>query len=86
MWDESKCDLCGDCLVKCRYVNYDKDKAVAELKLLMAGEDADILHKCITCIACNDYLEPHLQDAGKDRHLSHSNDAKSNPGWHCQGT
>ena len=55
MWDESKCDLCGDCLVKCRYVNYDKDKAVAELKLLMAGEDADILHKCITCIACNDY-------------------------------
>ena len=55
MWDESKCDLCGDCLVRCRYVDYDKDKAVAEIKLLMEGKDAEILHKCITCIACNDY-------------------------------
>jgi len=55
MWDASKCDLCGDCLVKCRYVDYDKDKAVAQIKLLMEGKDADILSKCITCIACNDY-------------------------------
>ena len=55
MWDESKCDLCGDCLVKCRYVDYDKDRAAAELKLLMEGKDAEILRKCITCIACNDY-------------------------------
>jgi succinate dehydrogenase/fumarate reductase-like Fe-S protein len=55
MWDSSKCDLCGDCLVKCRYVDYDKDRAVAEIKLLMEGKEADILNKCITCIACNDY-------------------------------
>ena len=55
MWDSSKCDLCGDCLVKCRYVDYDKDRAVNEMKLLMEGEEADILNKCITCIACNDY-------------------------------
>ncbi len=55
MWDSSKCDLCGDCLVKCRYVDYDKDRAVAEIKLLMEGKEADILSKCITCIACNDY-------------------------------
>jgi len=55
MWDASKCNLCGDCLVKCRYVNYDKDKAVAEIKLLMEGKDAEILSKCTTCIACIDY-------------------------------
>jgi Fe-S oxidoreductase len=55
MWDVSKCNLCGDCLVNCRYVDYDKDKAVAEIKLLMEGKDAEILSKCITCIACNDY-------------------------------
>lgn len=55
MWDASKCDLCGDCLVKCHHVDYDKEKAVAEIKLLMDGKDADILSKCITCIACNDY-------------------------------
>jgi len=55
MWDPSKCDLCGDCLVKCRYVDYDKDRAVAEIKRLMEGKEADILDQCITCIACNDY-------------------------------
>ena len=52
MWDASKCDLCGDCLVECRYVDYDKDKAVSEMKLLMEGKGADILESCITCNAC----------------------------------
>lgn len=55
MWDASKCNLCGDCLVKCRYVDYDKDRAAAELGLLMEGKDAEILHKCITCLACSSY-------------------------------
>ena len=55
MWAASKCDLCGDCLVKCRYVDYDKDRAVTEIKLLMEGKDADILNTCNTCMACNDY-------------------------------
>jgi len=55
MWDASKCNLCGDCLVNCRYVDYDRDRAVAEIKLLMDGKDAEILSKCTTCIACNDY-------------------------------
>lgn len=55
MWDASKCDLCGDCLVKCHYVNYDKDKAVAEIKALMEGNEADILSQCITCCGCREY-------------------------------
>jgi Fe-S oxidoreductase len=55
MWDASKCNLCGDCLVNCRYVNYDRDKAIAEIKLLMEGKDAEILSKCTTCVACSGY-------------------------------
>ena len=55
MWMESKCDFCGECLVNCRYVNYDKKQAGDEIRLLIAGEKADILDKCITCLACNDY-------------------------------
>jgi Fe-S oxidoreductase len=55
MWDASKCDLCGDCLLKCRYVDYDKNKAASEIKLLMEGKEADILNKCITCNACFQY-------------------------------
>jgi Fe-S oxidoreductase len=53
MWHASKCNLCGDCLVKCRYVDYDKDRAVAEIKLLMEGKEAEILNKCTTCMACS---------------------------------
>ncbi|MDD4091103.1 MAG: (Fe-S)-binding protein [Smithellaceae bacterium] len=52
MWDASKCDLCGDCLVRCRYVDYDRERAAREIKLLMEGKAADILEACITCNAC----------------------------------
>lgn len=55
MWDASKCDLCGECLIHCRYVDYDRARAAAEIKRLIEGKEADILRQCITCIACNDY-------------------------------
>lgn len=55
MWDPSKCNLCGDCLANCRYVDYDREKAAAEIKQLMEGKEAEILRQCITCIACNNY-------------------------------
>jgi len=55
MWEASKCNLCGDCLVNCRYAGYDRDKAIAEIELLMEGKDAEILNRCTTCMACIDY-------------------------------
>ena len=55
MWDASKCSLCGDCLVNCRYVDYDRDRAIAEIELLMEGKEAEILSRCTTCMACMDY-------------------------------
>ncbi len=55
MWAASKCDFCGDCLVKCRYAGFDRDKAVTEIKLLAEGKEADILNRCITCVACTNY-------------------------------
>jgi Fe-S oxidoreductase len=55
MWDASKCNLCGDCLVKCRYAGYDRDRSVDEIMLLMEGKDAEILNRCTTCMACRDY-------------------------------
>jgi hypothetical protein len=55
MWNAANCDLCGDCLQKCMYVDYDQDKAVSEIKALMEGKEAEILRKCITCCACREY-------------------------------
>jgi len=55
MWDESACDRCGDCLVECLYVDWDRDKAVAEISRLIDTGDSEILRACVTCCACNEY-------------------------------
>jgi ferredoxin len=55
MWDKSKCDLCGDCLVRCHYVDYDREEAIQQITDLINGKPAEILKECITCCACNEY-------------------------------
>jgi Fe-S oxidoreductase len=55
MFDEKLCDLCGDCLVRCQYVDYDEKRAAFEIGELIAGRSAPILSSCITCFACNEY-------------------------------
>lgn len=57
MFDASKCDRCGECFVRCQYVDYTLEKAIQEITALMEGEDAQILTECITCMACNEYCQ-----------------------------
>lgn len=61
MFDKTKCDVCGDCLTGCAYVDYSQQQAVAEIEALLAGKPADILSACITCMACNEYCEKGAQ-------------------------
>jgi hypothetical protein len=46
MFDETLCDRCGDCLVRCLYVDYDKEQAAFEIDELIAGRSARILSAC----------------------------------------
>ncbi len=55
MFDETRCDRCGDCLVRCLYVDYDRERAALEIEELVAGRPAPILSACVTCLACNEY-------------------------------
>lgn len=55
MWDAERCNLCGECLLRCQYVAYDKDKAIQQIGELIEGKPAEILKECITCCACNEY-------------------------------
>lgn len=57
MFEVSKCDFCGDCLVECQYVDYSRAKAIEEMQALVNGQNAAILKGCTTCMACNDYCE-----------------------------
>jgi Fe-S oxidoreductase len=53
MFIKEKCDFCGDCLVLCPYVEYDRDEAIAQFKALVEDETPDIVSQCVTCVACN---------------------------------
>lgn len=55
MWDASKCDLCGECLIRCQYVQYDPERAAREIQALMEGKKAEILSRCVTCCGCKEY-------------------------------
>ncbi len=55
MWYAEKCDLCGECLSRCHYTDYDEQTGAEQIRLLMEGKTADILKECVTCCACNEY-------------------------------
>jgi len=48
------CDLCGDCLVECPWIQADKNQAVEWMKSMIAGRETPVLYRCITCFACNE--------------------------------
>lgn len=53
------CDLCGDCLTRCQYMDLTREEAVEEMKRLIEGRPTQTVHKsCISCYACNAFC-PH---------------------------
>lgn len=57
MFEKSKCDQCGTCLLRCQYTNYSEEKAIQEIKALIEGKNAQIIMDCVTCVSCNEYCE-----------------------------
>ncbi len=57
MWKPENCDRCGDCLVECLYVDWDRDKAVQEISSLIDTGESEILTACVTCCGCNEYCD-----------------------------
>ncbi|MDQ5986680.1 MAG: hypothetical protein CSYNP_02411 [Syntrophus sp. SKADARSKE-3] len=55
MFNEEKCDFCGECLANCRYLPFDKESGGREFQKIAAGEKVEWLYDCVTCIACNEY-------------------------------
>lgn len=54
MFKRARCDLCGDCLVECQWMDVGRDQAVEWMKAMIEGEHTPMLDQCITCYACNE--------------------------------
>ncbi len=53
MFYRDRCDLCGECLSSCQYLNYDLERAQKEMKELVEGGSPPVVGNCVTCVACN---------------------------------
>jgi len=56
-FDKTKCSDCKavSCLVRCQYMDLDRDQARTEWQKIVNGEDSFVLHACTTCYACEEY-------------------------------
>lgn len=54
-WD--RCEECGECLLRCRYMELTREEAIAEIKRINRGETSTILQYCISCSACNAFCK-----------------------------
>ena len=61
MFHEKQCTRCGDCLVRCQYFDYDQEEAIKQIERLIAGGSSEVLKKCVTCAACNNYCPEGLR-------------------------
>ncbi len=55
MFHKDRCDLCGECLVRCQWMEVDEKSAVSWMGAMMEGEKTPVVDQCITCYACNEY-------------------------------
>jgi Fe-S oxidoreductase len=55
MFKQDQCDLCGECLVKCHWIETDKEQASQWISAMINGEKTPVVDQCITCYACNEF-------------------------------
>ncbi len=56
-FDGSLCQTCptADCLVKCQYMDLEKDEAKKQMVNIWEGKDSFVFEGCVTCYACEEY-------------------------------
>lgn len=53
-FDRESCDLCGECLARCRYLGLSLPEAREEMRRLVEGLPTRVVHRrCISCYACD---------------------------------
>jgi len=55
MFKPELCDLCGECLARCQWIQADKETAGRWIEKMINKEKTPVPEQCITCYACNEY-------------------------------
>lgn len=55
MFRKERCDLCGECLLRCHWIGAEPGQATEWMKAMIAGDRTPVLSRCITCYACNEF-------------------------------
>lgn len=55
MFYKERCNLCGECLERCPYLAYPRERAREEFRRLVEGKPTPVTSECITCVACNTF-------------------------------
>ncbi len=55
MFRPDLCKLCGLCLVKCQWMDVERNQAIEWRKAMMNGQKTPVLDHCLTCFACKEY-------------------------------
>jgi len=58
-FDAQKCNVCNtqSCLVRCQYLDLDREAAKREMGKIIQGEDSFVLDTCVGCYACEEYCQ-----------------------------
>jgi len=58
-FDKESCISCNtcDCLVRCQYMDLERNVAHDEMIKIINGEDSHVLQECVTCYACEEYCQ-----------------------------
>lgn len=55
MFRKERCDLCGECLLRCHWIGAEPGQATEWMKAMIAGDRTPVLSRCLTCYACNEF-------------------------------
>lgn len=47
--------MCGECLERCPYLAYSREKAREEFRKLVEGRPTPVTSECVTCVACDTF-------------------------------
>jgi Fe-S oxidoreductase len=58
-FDAHRCEVCRTqaCLVRCQYLDLDREAAKSEIGKIIRGEDSFVFDACVGCYACEEYCQ-----------------------------